>query len=121
MVLVVCELVAGVGLLPPLLRFRFDLVVMFGVQTNQLKIEDKRKRSLKQRFAIANGSRRSDPILGGRLLEEGFVKSQGLHAELITSLAALLPPKRNLSLLALDVSGQVQTDDFLFVKLTLYH
>ncbi|KAH9617237.1 hypothetical protein KSS87_011115 [Heliosperma pusillum] len=52
--------------------------------------EDKRKRSLKQRFGITNGNRRSYPILGGRLhfvkfetakINEclDFIKSKQLH------------------------------------------
>lgn len=51
---------------------------------------DQRKRSLKQRFGITNGNRRSYPILGGRLhfvkFETGklnecldFISSKGLH------------------------------------------
>jgi len=53
-------------------------------------VEDKRRRTLKKRFGIPNGNRRSYPILGGRLhfvkfetskinecLE--FIKSKNLH------------------------------------------
>ncbi|KAL2936051.1 Pantothenate kinase 2 [Bienertia sinuspersici] len=53
-------------------------------------VEDKRKRSLKQRFGIPNGNRRSYPILGGRLhfvkfetakINEclDFIRSKQLH------------------------------------------
>lgn len=53
-------------------------------------IEDKRKKSMKQRFGITNGNRRSYPILGGRLhfvkfetakINEclDFIKSKQLH------------------------------------------
>lgn len=53
-------------------------------------VEDKRRRSLKQRFCISNGNRRSYPILGGRLhfvkFETSkisdcldFIKSKNLH------------------------------------------
>lgn len=53
-------------------------------------VEDKRKRSIKQRFGIPNGNRRSYPILGGRLhfvkfethkINEclDFIKSKQLH------------------------------------------
>ncbi|XP_074316909.1 pantothenate kinase 2 [Silene latifolia] len=59
--------------------------------------EDKRKRSLKQRFGITNGNRRSYPILGGRLhfvkfetakINEclDFIKSKQLHLGGINSL-----------------------------------
>lgn len=52
--------------------------------------KDKRKRSIKQRFGISNGNRRSYPILGGRLhfvkFETGklnecvdFIASKQLH------------------------------------------
>ncbi|GAB2283487.1 Son of sevenless 1 [Dionaea muscipula] len=52
-------------------------------------------------------------------LLEGFVKTQGLHAELITSPAALLPPKRNPSLPALDVSG-IQSGNLLHQGIFYY-
>lgn len=53
-------------------------------------LDDKRRRSIKKRFGISNGSRRSYPILGGRLhfvkFETGklnecldFISSKQLH------------------------------------------
>ncbi|KAL9275545.1 Pantothenate kinase 2-like protein [Drosera capensis] len=56
------------------------------------RVDDKRKKTVKQKFSIANGSRRSYPILGGRLhfvkFETGkinecldFIKSKQLHCD----------------------------------------
>lgn len=56
----------------------------------ELSPDDKRKRSIKKRFGISNGGRRSFPILGGRLhfvkfetekLNEclDFISSKQLH------------------------------------------
>ncbi|GAB2223735.1 hypothetical protein Droror1_Dr00004475 [Drosera rotundifolia] len=56
------------------------------------RVDDKRKKTVKQKFSIANGSRRSYPILGGRLhfvkfetvkINEclDFIKSKQLHCD----------------------------------------